>query len=549
MKMSFNLWFLSFLVLPSMCFSSAVNADKEPIDWEYQIAYQRGIEAVNWAIPAVSMINFREAYFNLGGGFNTVYYLSQPPTPKTETLTANNQTGYATILMTTKNGPVVLDIPPASERAMIFGSAVDIWEVPVADMGPAGSDQGQGGKYLLLPPDYEGDVPEGYFTAKSTSLVNWLILRGFLKDGQPDFSSNLFRTGVRVYPLAEAAAPPKMEFLNGSKKAFNTIHANNFEFYEELHAVLEREPIEMLDPELRGLFASIGIQKGKPFAPDARMKKLLTDAVAVGNASARTLLWYERDKSTFLYENSYWKEGFIGGSYRYLKDKGMGGRNLDARTHFYYNATVNTPAMAWKLVGKELYQLDEDPQETTNLADQYPEKVKEYKVAYDKWWAEISPTFEEKPFFIIGHEAENPMTLYCHDWHTDEFTPWAQRHIRSGYVNNGFWRVKVAEAGTYNLKLRRWPQETGLALNAEAPIRPALEGTSMSASKKGKALNIKKVRLKIQNQELSQVIVDPGVEYVEFEVKLEKGETHLQTWFTLDDGVEIGAYYVEVEKL
>jgi hypothetical protein len=82
------------------------------------------------------------------------------------------------------------------------------------------------------------------------------------------------------------------------------------------------------------------------------MKKILTDAVAVGNATARALLWYERDTSAFLYKNSYWKEGFIGGSYKYLKDEGMGGRNLDARTHFYYFATVNTPAMAWKLIGK-----------------------------------------------------------------------------------------------------------------------------------------------------------------------------------------------------
>ena len=77
----------------------SINADgNESTDWAYQIAYQRGIEAVTWATPAVSMIRFREAYFSLGGGFNTVYYLSQPPTPKTETLTANNQTGYATIL-------------------------------------------------------------------------------------------------------------------------------------------------------------------------------------------------------------------------------------------------------------------------------------------------------------------------------------------------------------------------------------------------------------------------------------------------------------------
>mgnify|MGYP000016461189 CR=1 FL=1 len=92
-------------------------------------------------------------------------------------------------------------------------------------------------------------MPEGYFTAKSTSYMNWLILRGFLVDGKPDFSSNLFRTGLKVYSLAKASNPPKMEFLNGSGKEFNTIHANNFDFFEELHAVIDREPIGLLDPE------------------------------------------------------------------------------------------------------------------------------------------------------------------------------------------------------------------------------------------------------------------------------------------------------------
>ena len=115
-----------------------------------------------------------------------------------------------------------------------------------------------------------------------------------------------------------------MVFISGSGKNFNTIHANNYHFFEELQDVIEREPIELIDPELRGLFASIGIQKGKPFKPDARMKKILTDAAAVANGTSRALLWYERDKSNFLYENSYWKVGFLGGSYEYLKDKGNG---------------------------------------------------------------------------------------------------------------------------------------------------------------------------------------------------------------------------------
>ena len=115
--------------------------------------------------------------------------------------------------------------------------------------------------------------------------------------------------------------------------------------------MIEREPIAMLDPELRGLFASVGIQKGKPFAPDERMKKILTDAVAVANGTARALLWYERNDAEFLAEGSHWKKGFVGDSWEYLRDEGMGGRHLDARTHFYYFATVNTPAMAMKLIG------------------------------------------------------------------------------------------------------------------------------------------------------------------------------------------------------
>jgi len=156
---------------------------------------------------------------------------------------------------------------------------------------------------------------------------------------------------MRVYPWAQRDNPPETKFVNLSGLKINTVHANNFEFYEELHTVIDREPIELLDPELRGLFASIGIQKGKPFAPDARMKKILTEAVAVANATARAIFWYERDQSEFLYEGSYWKRGFVGGNYQFLKDEGMGGRHLDARIHFFYMATVNTPAMAMKLIG------------------------------------------------------------------------------------------------------------------------------------------------------------------------------------------------------
>jgi hypothetical protein len=143
-----------------------------------------------------------------------------------------------------------------------------------------------------------------------------------------------------------------MQFLNGSKVPFNTIHANDFEFYKEIDHVIQKEPADFIDPELRGLAASIGIRKGKPFAPDERMKKTLTEAVAVGNATARAMSFRDRDPRATIYPNSQWKTFFGGIDYRFLDEGGNSGRNLDARTKFYYVATVNTPAMMAKMVGR-----------------------------------------------------------------------------------------------------------------------------------------------------------------------------------------------------
>ena len=311
--------------------------------------FLRGVETFLNGIPATSLEALRRGHEATGAGSsNQALIFDTLMDSNPLWLTGNTDTVYCSVFLDLeKDGPTVIEIPPRTGP----GTVNDAYFRFVIDTGPPGPDRGEGGKYLILPPDYEGPVPDGYFSAKSTSYVNWLILRGFLVDGETDFSSNLFRTGLKVYPLAKADDPPAMEFTNASGVPHNTIHANDFEFFEELHAVIEREPIAMLDPELRGLFSSVGIQKGKPFAPDARMKKILTDAVAVANGTARALLWYERNDSEFLAEGSHWKKGFVGNSWEYLRDEGMGGRHLDARTHLYYFATVNTPAMAMKLIG------------------------------------------------------------------------------------------------------------------------------------------------------------------------------------------------------
>ena len=209
-----------------------------------------------------------------------------------------------------------------------------------------------------MPEWFKGELPKDkkdggeYFISRSPSKVNLMILRGFLKDGKPDASSKLFREGVKIYSLSKAANPPAMEFINSSKVAFNTIHANNFEFYEELDHVIQNEPLEFIDPELRGLAGSIGIVKGKKFTPDERMKKILTDSIAVGNATARAINFRNRDPRSPFYPNSQWRTGFIANDYRWLGGDEMAGRDQDARTNFFYMATVNTPAMAAKIPGR-----------------------------------------------------------------------------------------------------------------------------------------------------------------------------------------------------
>lgn len=311
--------------------------------------FLRGVETFLNGMAATSLEGLRLGQVSLGAtASNHAVIFDDLMDNAPLFLTGNTDTVYClAFLDLKKDGPTVVEIPPGAGP----GTVNDAFFRFVIDMGGPGPDKGKGGKYLILPPDFEGDAPGGYYSAKSTSWVNWIALRGFLVDGKTDPASRMWREGLKIYPLAKAKNPPKMKFINASKKFFNTIHANDFHFYEELHTVIEREPIAMIDPELRGLFASIGIQKGKPFAPDKRMQKILTEAAAVGNGTSRAFFWHERDPSTFLYEASYWKEGFIGGSYEYLRDGGGGGRHLDARTHFYYMATVNTPAMTMKVTG------------------------------------------------------------------------------------------------------------------------------------------------------------------------------------------------------
>ncbi len=311
--------------------------------------FLRGVEAFLDFLPVASLEAVRRGLASIGvTTANQIAIADRLLDSSPLFLTGNTDTVYAfNFLDLDRDGPTVVEIPPGCGP----GTVNDAYFRFVIDMGAPGPDRGKGGTYLVVPADYAGEVPDGWFVARSPSSVNVLILRGFLHDGRPDAAVASFTQGLRIYPLASAGAPPAMEFISVSGRSFNTIHASTSAFFEEVATVIAREPVDCFDPELRGLAASIGIRKDRPFAPDARMTRILDEAAAVGNATARAIVFDTRDPEAFLYPDSAWKTAFVGGDYQWLIDGGIGGRNLDARALFFYAATVNTPAMALKLIG------------------------------------------------------------------------------------------------------------------------------------------------------------------------------------------------------
>jgi len=303
--------------------------------------FQRGVDVFLNCMQGPSLVALRKGLKEQGCVNGTVGIFDTLMDSKSLFLTANTDTVYAMSWIDLSKGPVVIESPPNT-----LGLVNDFWFRFVADLGNNGADKGQGGKFLFLPPDYKGDVPAGYFTYKSRTFGNAFFTRGFLVDGDPAPAVESFHKTLRIYPLSEAAKPHEGKFVNTSGKAFNTVGSNTYSFFEDLNTVVQEEPADSEDPEFLGRVLAIGIQKGKPFAPDERMKKILTEAVAVGNATARAIEFRSRSADNFYYPGKAWflPKGF----YQFLDN---GARLEDSRSMFFYAYTGVTPAMVIKKVG------------------------------------------------------------------------------------------------------------------------------------------------------------------------------------------------------
>ncbi len=327
-------------------FFDGVPTDKT-VDTVYDyLDHSRAVEVFLNSIPAISIATLREGQASVGADTcNKICIWDTLMDSTTLLLTGNTSTMYAVgFLDLEKDGPSVIDLPPG-----MLGILDDMAFHYMTDLGVAGPDKGKGGKFLVLPPDYKGDVPDGYFVVPSNTNGVWVFMRGYLDKGLKAASDNI-RNNLKVYPLTKASNPDEMEFINVSGKKMNTVLPNDYSFFEKLHALIQTEPADYLGPEAKGMMAAIGIEKDKPFKPDARMKKILTDAAAIGNAAARAISYFPRDSGNLLYgEESAWVMAYANKDTTFTTN---GAYRLDPRVLFHFGYICVSPAMAVTVPGK-----------------------------------------------------------------------------------------------------------------------------------------------------------------------------------------------------
>ena len=194
----------------------------------------RALQAYLMAIPIVNQAGMRDSIRNFGPDNQTDVIWEDLVDARTVELTANDNTNYNFIWLDTKKGPLVVEIPPG-----VLGAVNDFWYRWVADLGITGEDHGKGGKYLILPPGYQGDIPAGYVVLRPSTFGNWLFFRAFLVDGATQPGVESVKKHLKIYQLSEAANPPAIKFVNASGVPSNFVAPGDYAFWELLNKVIQ----------------------------------------------------------------------------------------------------------------------------------------------------------------------------------------------------------------------------------------------------------------------------------------------------------------------
>ena len=300
-------------------------------DLELQVLQHRALEAVIWGMPAVNRdLMYQAMLRETKGRDNQMLYWSKLLDWKNQTLTPNTDVIYLTPYFDTKDvGPIVIEFPPA-EGGAIVGTIMDAWQTPLEDVGPAGADKGNGGKFLILPPGHTAKVPNGYIVLPSSTYKGYALLRSVRQSGSDEDLAKAVEYGkkIKIYPLSKADNPPPTTYVDAAGVLYDATIPYDIRFFESLDRVVQHEPWLERDRVMIDTLRSLGIEKGKKFAPDAKMTDLL-------NASAKKACGYLEGK----YHELVTKGPFAKGS-RWSFPERMGlvfkaGQNQFAEPNFY----------------------------------------------------------------------------------------------------------------------------------------------------------------------------------------------------------------------
>jgi hypothetical protein len=310
-----------------------------------EMLFQRACQVVLWSLPAMSVYAMKkgsEAAF--GAGSNVLVVWKDRLSAKTLISTPNSDVIYALgYLDLASEGPTVVEVPPRQQ-----GILDDFWQRPITDVGYVGPDGGEGGKYLLLPPDYEGEVPDGYHVFTSRTFNVLVFWRAFIEDGDTSTPVALVEQ-TRIYPLSQAGDPPEMVFPNGSGVSADMLFPKDHRYFEMLAEFVQREYVGPEDWAMRGMMASLGIVQGEPFEPDERMGDILTAAADVGLKMAAAIRFGDYLPGTRYYEDRQWHNVLNVFDVEFNEDTFL---NLDARVGMFTIGYSSSPAMVMEMVGK-----------------------------------------------------------------------------------------------------------------------------------------------------------------------------------------------------
>jgi hypothetical protein len=270
------------IALALFCLScAAVAQTPSPQD---RLMRSRAVEAAIWGMPVVNYdLMLQEMLTKTTGKVNQVIYWGKPLDWKNQTLTPNPDTLYFMTFLNTRDvGPIVIEIPPADSNGSLNANIVNVWQQPLEDGGLLGVDKGAGVKLVMLPPGYKEQVPAGYEALQPNTWGSYALIRSNLKShSDADVARSVaYAKQLKIYPLSQASNPPATVFTNVKDILFDSTIRYDESFFGNLDRMVQSEPWLDRDRAMIDHLRSIGIEKGKPFAPDAAMKRALIDGIA-----------------------------------------------------------------------------------------------------------------------------------------------------------------------------------------------------------------------------------------------------------------------------